>query len=30
MIAALGGFLFGFDMIVISGTIKSIEQLKAK
>ena len=27
LIAALGGFLFGFDMIVVSGTIKSIKQL---
>lgn len=24
LVAALGGFLFGFDMIVVSGTIKSI------
>jgi MFS transporter, SP family, arabinose:H+ symporter len=27
LVAALGGFLFGFDMIVVSGTIKSITAL---
>jgi SP family arabinose:H+ symporter-like MFS transporter len=27
LVAALGGFLFGFDMIVVSGTIKSIKEL---
>lgn len=27
LIAALGGFLFGFDMIVVSGTIPSLEQV---
>jgi MFS transporter, SP family, arabinose:H+ symporter len=27
LVAALGGFLFGFDMIVVSGTIKSIQSL---
>lgn len=27
LVAALGGFLFGFDMIVVSGTIKSITKL---
>ena len=29
LVAALGGFLFGFDMIVVSGTIKSITALFA-
>jgi MFS transporter, SP family, arabinose:H+ symporter len=29
LVAALGGFLFGFDMIVVSGTIKSITTLFA-
>ena len=27
LVAALGGFLFGFDMIVVSGTIQSITRL---
>ncbi len=27
LVAALGGFLFGFDMIVVSGTLKSITEL---
>jgi hypothetical protein len=27
LVAALGGFLFGFDMIVVSGAIKSITAL---
>ena len=27
LVAALGGFLFGFDMIVVSGTIKSITRI---
>ncbi|MCX6865871.1 MAG: sugar porter family MFS transporter [Verrucomicrobia bacterium] len=27
LVAALGGFLFGFDMVVVSGTIKPLTQL---
>ena len=27
LVAALGGFLFGFDLVVVSGTIKSITKI---